>query len=154
MTDIKITVVGIEKIQASLTKFPREISKYLGQAGDEAAKREVLKTKGLQQYPPATAANAPPFPYYIRGRGTQTSQWHNTGSSERLGTQWYVKKVGMGTEIGNRASYAKWVNGEEQASFMKPKGWRILLEVVKEKLPEITNIYQRWVNKLLRDLGL
>lgn len=154
MSDFKITVVGIEKIQAALNKFPREIEKYVTQAGDQVGKRVVLKTEGLQKYPPATGANAPPFPYYQRGLGTWTSANHNTGKSENLGKQWYVSKKGLGTEIGNRASYGRWVHGEEQASFMKPKRWRILYDVVKEKLPEITKVYQAWINKLIKDLGL
>jgi len=154
MTDIKIEVIGIEKIQAALNKFPRAIAKYLGQAGDEAAKKVVLKTPGLKDYPPATAANRLPYPYYERGKGTWTSAAHNTYTSERLGTQWYVKKEGMGTAIGNRASYAHWVVGDDQPVHMKQKGWRKLLDVVTEKMSAITAIYQRWAEKLIRDLGL
>jgi len=153
MADVTIKVEGIEKLQAALHKFPLEMARYLSQAGDEAAKQEVLRTQGLKLYPPATGANAPPTPYYIRGRGVQTASG-NKLNSERLGTQWYVKKVGMGTEIGNRASYGRWVHGEEQASFMAPKGWRKLTDVVDEKMGKIVTIYQRWVNKLIKDLGL
>lgn len=153
MTDIKITVVGMEKIQAALNKFPREIEKNVVQAGDQVAKRVIFTTVGVQKYPPATEANSPPTPYYIRGRGTQTEHG-NLGNSENLGKQWYVKQVGLGTEIGNRASYGKWVHGEEQAHFMKPKGWRILTEVVEEKMVQITKVYQAWITKTLRDLGL
>jgi hypothetical protein len=153
MTEIKITVTGIEKIQAGLNRFPHEIEKYLTQAGDEAAKRQILNTVGVQKYPPAGPANAPPTPYYIRGIGTQT-QSGNRGNSERLGTQWYVEKQGLGTEIGNRASYGRWVHGDEQAHFMKPKGWRILREVAEEKIDKITKVYQAWINKCIRDLGL
>lgn len=154
MSDIKIELIGIEKVQAALTKFPREIEKYITQAGDEVGKRVILNTEGLQKYPPAGPANSPPYPYYKRGSGTQTSPNHNTGSSELLGKQWYVVKKGLGTEIGNRVSYGKWVHGEEQASFMKPKGWRILREVVDEKIIKITKVYQSWINKLIKDLGL
>jgi hypothetical protein len=153
MTDIKITVIGIEKIQAALTKFPREISNYLGYAGNDAARDVVLGTVGLKNYPPMTAANAPPTPYYIRGRGTQTASG-NRGESERLGTQWYVEKQGLGTVIGNRASYAHWVHGDDQASFMKPKGWRKLLDVAEEKREKITAIYQKWTDRLIKNLGL
>ncbi len=150
---IKIEVRGLEKIQAALAKFPREISKYLGQAGKEASSRAILPTEGLKKYPPAGAANAPPTPYYIRGRGTMTKSGLRA-TSERLGTQWTTATKGFSTEIGNRASYAKWVHGEEQASFMGPKGWRKLTDVVKEKMSDITRVYQAWVDKLIRDLGL
>jgi len=152
---IKIEVDGDKKIIAALTRFPREIAIYMLKAGGEAAARVVFPTKGLRAYPPSTDANAPPTPYYIRGRGTQTKSG-NRGESERLGTQWYrrVGAASLSTEIGNRASYAKWVHGEEQASFMGPKGWRKLTDVVKEKMSDIVKVYQAWVDKLLRDLNL
>ena len=158
MTDIKIQVIGIEKIQTALTKFPHEIEKYLTNAGNSAAKDVVLSTEGLQKYPPSTAANQPPFPYYIRHQGTQTAHG-NLGNSENLGAQWYVEKQGLGTVIGNRASYARWVVGDEQAQQMGPharipKGWRKLTDVAHEKIDKITAIYQAWVNKLIRDIGL
>jgi hypothetical protein len=73
-----------------------------------------------------------------------------------LGTQWHIKRElsEYTTEIGNRASYAKWVHGEEQAHFMKPKGWRKLTEVATEKLGKITKVYQAWIDKCIEDLGL
>ena len=151
--EIKITVVGLDKVLAALSKFPNQIAKYVTQAGDEAANRVILNERGLKKYPPATSANMPPTPYYIRGRGMQYKTY-NTNSSERLGTQWYVKKAGLGTEIGNRASYARYVVGEEQALFMAPKGWRKLYEVAMEKKDKIKAVYQAWINKLIRDLGL
>jgi len=153
MTEIHIEVKGIEELQAALKKFPQQVKKYMDQAGNEAAEDAILKTKGLRDYPPETSANAPPTPYYIRGRGTQYLSG-NTGSSERLSSQWTVTSTDFKTTISNRASYAKWVHGEQQASFMAPKGWRKLFEVAKEKQAAIMVIYNRWVDKLLRDLKL
>lgn len=153
MADVGITVTGLDKVIAAVDKFPREIAHYLAQAGDEASKRQILRTQGLQKYPPMTAANAPPTPYYIRGRGTQTASG-NRHNSERLGTNWVVEHGHFYTEIGNRVSYAHWVHGDDQASFMAPKGWRKLWDVANEKLPSITKVYQAWISKLIRDLGL
>ena len=149
---IEIEIKGMKELKAALDKFPQQVKKYMAAAGTEASE-EILETQGLRKYPPATAANAPPTPYYIRGRGTQTGSG-NTGTSERLGTQWTVSAKDFETTISNRASYARWVVGETQASFMAPKGWRKLLEVAKEKQAAITVIYNRWVDKLLRDIRL
>jgi hypothetical protein len=33
-------------------------------------------------------------------------------------------------------------------------GWRKLFDVAKEKKAQITKIYQTWVNKTLREIGL
>src|SRR3990167_9007556 len=150
---IKIQIIGLDRVMAALNRFPREIAKYLGQAGEEAAKRVILKTRGLQLYPPTTAANRPPTPYYIRGRGMQYKS-KNTGTSERYGSQFYVENKSYMTEIGNRASYAVYVGGEKQPEHMAGKGWRKLLEVAWEKMPQITKVYQARIDKLIKDLKL
>ncbi len=156
MSDVKITVEGLDKIMAGLNKFPRQIGIYIGKAGGEAANRVVLPTQGLQKYPPATAANFPPYPFYERGKGVQTSQWHNTGSSEKFGTQWYTKRElsEFTTEIGNRASYGIYVSGDRQPAHMAAKGWRKLPEVVNEKMRNIVKVYKAWIDKCIHDLGL
>lgn len=155
---INIEIKGLDKLQQALAQFPQKVEQYLRAAGEEAAKNEILNTEGLQRYPPMTEANAPPTPYYIRGRGTQRAgrrkPAYNDMLSERLGTQFYVAQAGGQTTIGNRASYARYVVGEEQAAKMGEKGWRILHEVAKEKIQQITTIYQAWIDKLLRDIGL
>ena len=153
MSDFQIEIVGLDKLLSALDKFPNKVKTTLARAGQEAAK-EVIETKGLHNYPPLTSANRPPTPYYIRGQGMQYKN-KNSMSSERLGTQWYVKSSGYQTKIGNRASYAKWVHDDkEQARAMATIGWRKLFEVAKEKKAQITKVYQTWVNKTLRELGL
>jgi hypothetical protein len=151
--NIQIEVRGLDKILSNLEKFPGQIQKYISQAGKESSDRVILPTQGLKKYPGTTAANAPPVPYYVRGKGTQTASG-NLGNSERLGTQFYSEAAGLNTKIGNRASYAKYVVGEGQARFMGPKGWRKLFDVAKEKQAGIKKVYQTWVDKCIRDLGL
>ena len=153
MSDLQIEFVGLDKLLAAFEKFPKKVARAMSQAGHETANKVILPTKGLQNYPAETAANKPPTPYYIRGRGMQYKN-KNTFSSERLGTQWYVKTSGYQTKIGNRASYAKYVHGEDQASFMAPKGWKKLFDVAKQKKKQITKVYQAWVNKTLKELNL
>jgi len=151
---IRIQVEGLDELQKALNKFPTKTQKYLQSAANEAIKRVVLPTQGLQKYPPMTAANAPPEPYYIRGRGTQTLKG-NRGNSQRLGTQWYTKAQGTGTWIGNRATYAPFVHGEDdQAKAMERIGWRKLIDVINDKMPSIVKVYQAWVDKLLKGCGL
>jgi len=154
MTDtIHIEIKGMKELQAALAKFPREVKKYMEQAGREAAVDVILKEPGVQKYPPETEANLPPTPYYKRGVG-MVYKGGTRETSEKLSTQWTVSPVDFKTTISNRASYAKWVHGEQQARFMAPKGWRKLFDVAKEKGAQITVIYNRWTNKLLRDIKL
>ena len=153
---IKITVIGIDKIVNALDKFPRKIASYMGQAGDESAKKVIFPIEGVKKYPPKGPWNTPPVPYYIRGRGTQTKSG-NRGNSERFGTKWYAKRDGFSTEIGNVASYAQYLAsepGEGRVYWATSHGWQPLLTTVKRNLKRITEVYQRWTDKLIKDLGL
>ncbi len=149
-----IQIEGMDKLVDFANKFPAEVRKNMNAAAKEAASKVLLSTQGLQKYPPATDANRPPTPYYIRGRGTEYAHG-NAGNSERLGTQWYTKPVGWGgAEIGNRASYARWVHGEEQARAMANIGWRRLVDVAREKTAAIQKIFEKWIDYTISKLGM
>lgn len=153
-TILKIEVKGLDKILAKFNQFPKEIARAMSQAGHQAAERDLLPTLGLKTYPSETAANKPPTPYYIRGRGMQYKSG-NAKNSENLGKRWYVHREGAETTIGNSASYAKWVHGDDdQAEAMATIGWKKLFKTAQDKIGEITKTYQAWVDKLIKDLGL
>lgn len=150
---IQIEVRNLDVIEKNIAKVADDLPQYVGSANLEAS-REVLDTQGLRKYPPATSANQPPVPYYIRGRGTQTAGG-NLGNSERLGTRWQTVPYGrLGMKISNPVSYARYVHGEEQASFMAPKGWRKLIDVAREKIGTISAVYNKWMDRLVKDKGL
>jgi hypothetical protein len=147
-----IKIEGIDKLERFIKRFPVEVRRNMLAAAQEASKKVILPTMGLQKYPPATDVNRPPEPYYIRGRGTQTKSG-NRGNSERLGTQWYVRALGRtGAEIGNRASYARWVHGEEQATAMGKIGWKKLIDVAKDKTADIIKVFDKWIAYTIRKL--
>jgi len=153
MTDFKFEIKGIDKLIANLQSMRKEIKLFLAAAGREAAE-EVLSQKGLRDYPASTAANQPPTPYYKRGEGTQYKS-KNDGRSERYGTKFYVKSSGYTTRIGNSASYAKYLTDEsKQAQHMADIGWKKLIDVANEQAEKIKQIYQAWIDKLIRDHNL
>jgi hypothetical protein len=155
---ITIQVNGLEEVKKHLGDLTADLEDALQAAGEEAANRIILPTEGLQRYPPETAANMPPTPFYIRGRGMQRGgvriAEYNDMRSERLGTRWIVERwEKFAVKIGNSASYAFAVHGAEQAAFMAVKGWRMLYDVAEEKRTEITEVYQAWVDRLIRRMG-
>ena len=154
MPNNTVEIHGLDELHAKFRKFPVQVARNVGQAGVEAGKDVILKTKGLQNYASATSANKPPTPYYIRSVGTQTSAAHNLMNSENMGRKWVVKAHGWQTRVGNIASYSKWVHGEEQAAAMGKIGWRKLYDVAKEKIGAIQKVYNKWVAKTLREIGL
>jgi hypothetical protein len=145
---VAVKIDGLDKLEKNLAKFPKEISKNIGQAGSESAERIIFPTTGLKSYPPATS------PTYIRGRGTQFATY-NDNKSERFGTQFYSRNDGTKTFIGNRASYAIWLTDEDkQTSVLAGKGWRKMRDVINEKFEEIKDVYQNWINRIIQELGL
>lgn len=151
-SDLKISVAGLDHAIRGFQKMGSAAPRYFEAAGDEAGD-EILDTVGLRSYPNLTAANLPPTPFYVRGRGTQTASG-NRGESERLGTRFYVQADQRQTVIGNTASYAEPVVGFNQAFAMFVIGWKRLYDVAQQKLPRVTAIFQGWMDKLVRDAGL
>jgi hypothetical protein len=153
---LTIKIKGLDKLTGALDKFQQKIAQNMSAAGKQAGK-ELLDTKGLRKYPAETAANWPPTPYYVRGKGMQYKAG-SSGGSERLGTQWTVRTERFRTTIRNDASYAQWVHGDSegkyQARHMAKIGWKKLLDTAKGMISKLTKIYQAWVDKTIRDLGL
>ncbi len=149
---IEIKVTGLDKILAGMEKFPEQITRGIAAAGEEAGKN-IIKTKGLFFYPPETAANHPPLPFYERGVGMHTKRGISA-KSENYGKQFYIETHGFIAEIGNRAKYAKWLGGDEQARAMAKIGWRKLWDVAIEKTPQITKVFQAWIDRTIKKVGL
>jgi hypothetical protein len=151
---INIKIVGLDKVNKNLAALEKDLPVYLQGARIDVTD-EILNTQGLRKYPPATSANQPPVPYYIRGRGMQTSASRNNNKSERLGTRWLsVPYSRIGMRISNPASYAPYVHGDDQARHMAKKGWRKLYDVAKGKTKQIGEIYSRWIDKLIKKHNL
>lgn len=154
MSAINVTVKNEDIVKRNMEKVGGDLPRYLQGARIEITDA-VLNTKGLRSYPGATAANLPPVPYYVRGRGTQY-KYGNNNKSERLGTQWLSIPYGkIGMKISNKASYAPYVHGEEtQSGAMAKIGWKKLFSVAKGKTQTIRDVYNKWVDQLLRKHGL
>ena len=151
---IGIKIDNLDVVKANLDKLTDDFPKTFADAG-EASAREILDTVGLRSYPPETASNRPPVPYYVRGVGMQYA-WGNNQSSEQYGEKFTVESNPMKykTVIGNKAAYASRLAGENQSPKLAAKGWRKLYEVAVEKLPIIAKIYNDWINALIRKHGL
>ncbi len=171
---VELDKATLARLDAAFRRFGSQAEKYMGAAGREIAEDIILPTEGLRKYPPADAANAPGrfkevtfstgrtvtfrMGYYVRGKGMyqpiRGGGYKLSKGSERYGTQFYTKANQATITIGNRASYARYLGGENQAGHMGARGWRRLIDVANEKITTITDRYRRWVDKLLRDVGL
>ena len=143
---------GLKKLTTALVRFPVVIPKNMALAGLEAINM-VLDTEGLRAYPPETSANRPPTPYYIRGVGTQTSLG-NLGNSENYGKKWTVESESFMAKATNTASYSPDLGGENQTWWASAYGWKKLFSTAKAMLPEIIKIYDAWMEKTIKELGL
>ena len=170
-SEITIDTKELNYLVSKLKKMKTSLARYLSQMAHEAGEY-VVKQPGLKRYPRSTEANQPgrwslathrPMGYYIRGRGWSypltkngvVTRYKNLHNSERYGTQFYVKREGDHARIGNRASYAKWLTDEQdQSKKMAAIGWRKLIDVAREKMPQIKRIFNKWVQKALKESGL
>jgi len=81
--------------------------------------------------------DTPPYPYYIRGRGTQWSASYNDERSQNLRERWWVQVFPNYLKVGNAATYAGYVHGEEQTDTHRRHGWKKLLQTAKDVMPAV-----------------
>lgn len=163
-TDIRIEIKGADKLIAALQKEPEAMRRALQAAGEEAGRRVILSTAGLKKYPGFYHAKQPfksdkqrRFFFWALREGVIEVPYRRglSPSSERYGTQFYIEPRGSyNTAVGNRASYAEILGGEGQSRYMAAGGWRKLAEVATEKLPQVRDVFQAWVDRTIRGLGL
>ena len=123
------------------------------QAAGRESLDEVLDTVGVRSYPPETAANRPPTPYYQRGLGTIYKN-SVSATSENYGKKWTIEAESYRTTIDNTASYKSYLAGENQVFWASGYGWKKLFSTAKAMLPEIVKIYEAWIEKTIKEVGL
>lgn len=152
MPIISIKVEGLKKLTTALKRFPVVIPKNMAAAGLEVANM-ILDTVGLRSYPPETAANRPPTPYYQRGLGTVYKSGVSA-TSENYGKKWTIEAESFITKMKNTASYAQDLGGENQIWWASGYGWKKLFSTAKELTVEAVKIYEAWIEKTIKDVGL
>lgn len=154
MGEIQIDIKGVDKLVSNMDKVGSQLDVYLKTAAEESL-NEVLDTVGIRKYPPTTAANNPPYPYYQRGKGTWTSPGVNRGNSERFGENWSTSLMPYGAKAINNTSYGVYlVDDQLQATHSARIGWRKLGEVAREKSEKIKAIFQNALDRLIKSVGL
>ncbi len=152
MTNFKSGIQGQKKLLTALKNLPGTLKKSIAQAGEEAA-AAVLDTRGVRRYPPARGNTSTP-PYYKRGVGMQYRSG-NDGSSENFGDSWTVGSQGYKATAQNTASYAPYLVGDQrQAVHMARRGWRKLGDAARQKQAVVALIYEKWLERGLKALGL
>ncbi len=149
-TEFFVTVDDTE-VKASFIALKGAFPQNMEGAGMEAA-NETLDTECVRTYPPAGPGNAPPEPFYIRGRGTQTRSG-NRGESQQYGKRWQIVAEAFITIAENFATYGAFLVTEFQPIHMARKGWRKASAVIQEKFEKLLEIYIKWAQKGLDDAG-
>lgn len=93
----------------------------------------------------------------LQGRGAEfaVAGYKLRPTSQTLGKKWYIRKRGsMETVIGNATSYARYVNGREQATIMGRRGWTTLDDAAAQKHDDAHRIMDRWMGRLVNDAKL
>ena len=145
----RIEIKGLDKLVKKINKLEQM------DAVKAALKQSATFLAGkMAEYPPQTAANQPPTPFYIRGRGTQTGSG-NLGNSEDLGQKWrgakpQIRGKGFTVAIGTNVSYARFVQSQDdQAMAMKKIGWQTDQRVLDENKDEVKEYLADAINKII-----
>jgi hypothetical protein len=142
--DVITIEVNAKELIRALERAPREIERAIERAGMESG-QNIIKQEGLKAYP-----IEPQWEGYRYKRGGLRS--------ERYGTKWNTRYASLQTTIGNSASYARYLAGEEQSRKVNMHipglGWRKLMEVAREQLGEIKSIFEYWIKLGLHRAGL
>lgn len=80
-------------------------------------------------------------------------------TSQRMGTRYSntsskITHQEADTYFSALATYSPNVIGDTQKPYFAQVGWRKLFDVLKEKLPDITKVYGKWLGKALEAMGL
>ena len=108
----------------------------------------------MAEYPPETAANRPPTPFYIRGRGLQTASG-NLFNSGNIANSWErakptIRNKGFTVAIGSNVSYVRFVQAhDKQARWMKDIGWQTDQQVLDDNKNEVKAELADAINKII-----
>lgn len=134
---VNVRVEGLDELLKKMDKVKGgEFVKPALKVGGERLRDQAGK------YPPSGDWNNPAeLRWYERGYGpkwrTASGEIKGKKTSENLRKKWYVKPDKDSVLVGNNASYALYVHGEQQPKFHKDHGWKKLLETAVEQADEI-----------------
>lgn len=147
MIELEINDKQLQNLLRSLDDL--KMNRLLGPMLGSIAESVIAK---VEPYPPDSIANRPSNPqghWYERGYGTKFATGRGYQTSERLGDKWWYALIfGPGVKIGNAATYAGWVHGEEQAAFHEERGWKKLLKTAVDELPEIIRKIELQIDRI------
>lgn len=139
MADTGAEMRGLEQLQQKLRGFPSALSEALKNTEDFATSQILADQGGGHPfYPPTTAHNSPPAPYYERYVGEYMPNGMLSSFSQRMGDQFSWMIQGLELHIRNAATYAAKVIGANQDSFFSSIGWLKLIDVGRTNLEAIT----------------
>jgi len=153
---ITVTVDGFDTLEKVLS--PSEFRRMAKIVLLKIAKE--VKVQAIP-YPSEGPWNQPgPYParWYQRQFG---SRWALKGggtggnsSSERMQKLWVITQKGpWQVSVGNRASYAPYVMGEEQRSYHEAHGWKKLKEIGAEESRKGPRIMEEELEKSIQEHG-
>lgn len=118
---------------------------------DTLTEYAVLVQGDVKPYPPTSAANRPPEPYYQRGVGTVTkSGVRHTSYNGGIRKNWYVKSTPKQVVLGNEAPYSGWVQGVDQAWYHAARRWKVAKTQAEKMLGKLENLFKANVEKRWR----
>jgi hypothetical protein len=130
----------VQWVKKTKMRFARDADQEATVAVKELDRKTAkLFVDEMAKYPPLTAGNKPPTPYWERGKGRVTAKPGYNPPSQRLTQSWVTREeADSAFAVYTNVTYAPYVVGDKagpkphQASFHSDNGWRDTQEVLDQ----------------------
>ena len=141
--NLSVTIHGLDKLIAKYGKGADPIIKALTRGIAEDIRARMAKYPGKVKYPIQWASDAQRRAYFAKRKGMGPYVRQSDSWSERLGPSWATENRGLDAVVGNKATYAPWVQSKERQQPMhKNTGWvtdkDAIQAAIDEHVPEKT----------------
>ena len=122
--NLSVEIHGLDKLIAKYGRGADPIIKALTRGIAEDIRARMAKYPGKVKYPIQWASDAQRRAYFAKRKGMGPYVRQSDSWSEDLGKAWASENRGLDAVVGNKASYAPWVQSKERQQPMhKNTGW-------------------------------
>lgn len=147
---LSVEIRGLEKLIAKYGQGADSIIKALTRGVAEDIRARMAKYPGKVKRPIEWASPAQRRAYFAKRRGMGPYVRQSDSWSERLGPSWATENRDLDAVVGNKATYAPWVQSKERQQPMhRNTGWITDEDAIRAAIDE--NVPEKTLEEVLRE---
>ena len=148
--NLTMEIHGLDQVRAKYGKGADAIIKALTRGIAEDIRARIAKAPGKVKYPIEWASDAQRRAYFAKRKGKLPYVRESDSWSEDLGKAWATENRGLDAVVGNKATYAPWVQSKERQQPMhKNTGWVTDEEAIRGAVDD--NVPEKILEEVLRE---